>query len=132
MLSFIEEHEAQEAKELIQKNLGFPLPDVRHDYMAVKLFIRPEDIFTVTDKDGREVKFYLPETSRCWDKFRNCGALVISMGEGCGDASFRVGDFIVIPRNEGVQVNYYGYVLHFLKYDKIYAVIKEPDKIEKR
>lgn len=129
MLSYIESHEAQEAQHIVAQNLGFSLPELDGDFIAVKLFIRPEEVFTVTQPDGKKVSFYLPESLRCTDKFRNCTALVIAIGVACENLPYRVGDFIVIPRNEGTQLNYGGVVLHFLKANKIYAVIRSPEHI---
>lgn len=131
MLSYIEDHEVEEAKKYVAQQLGVPLPEPRHDYIVVKLFIRPEEVFTIKDASGKEITFYLPEVIRQWDKFRNCAALVISIGEGCEGISYRVGDFIMIPRNEGSQVNYCGYTLHYIPYNKIYGVIADPEQLQR-
>lgn len=127
MLSYIEPQEAAGARRLIEESVGIPLPEMFGDFMAVKLYVRPEEIFTATTPEGKKIAFYLPESVRCFDKFRNCAALVIALGPACESPSFRVGDFIIIPRNEGTQVNYGGTVLHLLKYDKVYGVIWSPE-----
>lgn len=127
MLSYIEEAEVPEVRKVLEDNLGAPLPEMFGHYIAVKLYVRPEDIFTVTRPDGTTVSLFLPETVSCYDKFRNCVALVMALGPACHAVSFRIGDFIVIPRNEGLQLNYYGTVLHMLPCDKVYGVIRSPD-----
>lgn len=133
MLSYIEDHEVGEAHRFVEEGLGFPLPSLDGDSIAVKLFIRPEEIFTVKNAEGKDVSFYLPESVRCIDKFRNCTALVIAIGAACEkDLSYRIGDFIVIPRNEGTQFSYYGIVLHILPAKKTYAVVRSPETITKQ
>ena len=126
MLSYIEESEVPEVRKLLEENLGAPLPEMFGHYMAVKLYVRPDEIFTITRPDGTTVSLVLPETVTCYDKFRNCVALVMALGPACQDVSFRIGDFIVIPRNEGLQLNYAGAVLHMLPCSKIYGVIRSP------
>jgi hypothetical protein len=126
MLSFIEAHEAEEGKAFVEQQMGFSVPPLYKDFIAVKLFIRDEDIFTFADEQGKEVK-----TVSCYEKFHSCVALVVGMGKGCEEPAYRVGDFIMIPRNEGQQVNCRGYVLHFLKYNKVYAIVDKPEEIER-
>jgi hypothetical protein len=133
---YVEAHEEQEAKALIWENLGFEPPEALGDHMIVKLYVRPEEISTIKTNDGREVKLFLPDMVRANDKFRNAVALVIAMGPACygPDMHCRIGDFVMIPRNEGTQFSYKGWTLHFLKYKKyggptVYCRIKNPQNI---
>lgn len=131
MLSYIEDHEIEEAKDLIKELCDIPLPELDGTTIAVKLYIRPEEIKAIKRADGTIGKIYLPESITVHDKYRNCTALVISLGAACKDAPFRVGDWLLIPRNEGVQFSWYGHVLHFIESNRIYGAIRSPDIIAK-
>lgn len=131
MLSYIEEHEAEEAIACIQSELDFPLPQLDGDQIAVKIFIRPEDICSGVREDGTEYKIFLPETIRCEDKYKNFCALVVAIGAACQNCNYRVGDFLVIPRNEGTQLSYHGMVLQFIPSQKIYSIIRSPTLMTK-
>lgn len=131
MLSYIEEHEAEEAISSIKNEIDFPLPKLDGDHIAVKIFIRPEELISGVREDGSEYKLYLPETIRAEDKYRNFCALVIAIGAACENCNYRIGDFLVIPRNEGTQFSYYGMVLHFISSKKIYSIIRCPTLMTK-
>jgi co-chaperonin GroES (HSP10) len=141
-LSFIQSNEEQEAKDFIEKHLGFPPPRMAGYHMAVKIYIREEDVHQVKDEEGKPVigsngkpiYIALPDSTRVNDKFRNCTALVVSMGpEAYKGERFKesgpwckVGDWVVIPRNEGVQVNYRGIPMQFIPDDRVLAIVEDP------
>jgi len=135
--SFIDAHEEEEAKKFIEQHLGFPAPRVCGYYMAVKLYVRPEEVSTFTDKDGKEIKIILPESARVEDKWRSCTALVLSQGPQCYKGKkfkdsgpwCKVGDWIVIPRNEGVQVNYRGIPMQYIPDDRVLGIIEDPTHV---
>ena len=144
-LSFIEASEEPEAKEFIEKQLGFPAPRPAGYHLYVKLYIREEDVHTIKDKDGNAILdsngkpmyIALPETSTRNDKYRSCTALVISTGpEAHKGERFkesgpwcRVGDWAVIPRHEGIQVNYRGIPMMLIPDDRILSVIEDPSYV---
>jgi co-chaperonin GroES (HSP10) len=134
-LSFIEKHEEKEAQELIKKHLGFEPPRMTGYHMAVKIYVRPEELSEITTGKGEKKKLYLPEKVRAEDKWRNCTALVVSQGPDCYKTGrfldnptpwCRVGDWVVIPRNEGTQVNYRGVPMQFIPDDRVLAIIEDP------
>ena len=138
MYSFIDDNEEQEAKELIEKHLGFPAPRATGYYMAVKIYLRPEEIATVVDEvTGKTKSIYLPESVTANDKYRNCTALVVSQGSECYKGKrfknsgpwCKIGDWIAIPRNEGTQLNYRGIPMQFIPDDRVLCVVEDPSYI---
>jgi len=144
-ISFIENYEEEEAKDFIRKHLGFEPPRMTGYHMAVKIYVRPEDMGELKDEEGNVIlgedgnpkKIYLPEMVTANDKFRNCTALVVSMGPDCfvgerfknSGPWCKVGDWIVIPRNEGTQVNYRGIPMQFIPDDRVLAVVEDPTHV---
>ncbi len=131
MLSYIEEHEVQEAKDFVREVFDCPLPELDGTAIAVKLYIRPDEISTITGNDGTVSKIYLPESISCHDKYMNCTALVVAIGAACENLPYRVGDWLLIPRNEGTQFYWHGTVIHLIESDRIYAAVKNPQIINK-
>jgi hypothetical protein len=156
--SYIEDHEDSEAIEYIEKILGFKVPEVNGTEMAVKIYIRPEEIVPFVDKDGKRKALVLPSEAIANDPYRNCAALVLALGENSYKSSkfienivirtirkffpnllkppskrpyCKVGDWIMIPRNEGPQVKYKGVPITYLNCEKIYAVIQDPQHIDR-
>jgi len=131
-LSYIEDYEESEAKRLVEASLGFEAPRVTGYHMAVKIYVRPDEIAEFTKSDGTTGKLYLPQTATVHDKYTNCTALVLSQGDGCykGERFIKpwckVGDWIVIPRNEGTQVNFRGLPVQFIADDRCLCVIQDP------
>lgn len=142
VMSFIETHEEQEARDFIEKHLGFPPPRMAGYHMAVKIYVREEDVHQLKDEegnpilgaDGKPMYIALPGTVTAHDKWRSCTALVVSMGpEAYKGERFKesgpwckVGDWVVIPRNEGTQVNYRGIPMQFIPDDRVLAIIEDP------
>jgi co-chaperonin GroES (HSP10) len=132
--SYIEPHEEQEAKDLVTKHLGFEPPKAAGYNLAVKIYIRPEEVSTVIDNQGVERKIYLTESSRAEDKYKSITALVISMGPECYKGErfehsgpwCQVGDWVVIPRHEGTQIVYRDIPMHIIPDDRILMVVDDP------
>lgn len=132
--SFIDATEEVEAKEFIKTHLGFDPPRMCGYFMAVKLFIREEDIDIGKDINGKEIKIAIPETVRANDKYKSCTALVVAQGPECykgerfkdSEPWCKVGDWIIIPRHEGPQINYRGVPMHLIPDDKVYGVVEDP------
>lgn len=152
-LSFIEDYEEEEAKKLIEEQLGFEAPRVAGYRMAVKIHIRPEDMVEFTRNDGTKGAIVMPKSMNAHDKFTQCTALVLNQGSTCYTTSAyreswfitlcrklfnkwmpprtkfplcKVGDWIVIPRNEGIQVNYRGIPVQYIYEDVVCGVVQDP------
>lgn len=135
--SYIEEHEEDEAKSIIKEQFGFEPIKAFRKKIAVKIYLRPEEISTFITNDGREISIYCPPLLLARDRFRNCTALVVHVGEGCYEGEecaesgpwCKVGDWVVIPRNVGTQINYRGIPVQLIPEKSIYCVIEDPTHI---
>lgn len=135
-LGFVEEYEEEQAIKMIEDLLGFERPRPTGYNVAVKIYVRDEEVGKILDKDGRETLLYAPPKVSAHDKFRNCSALVLALGPDAYRASkfpsgpwVRVGDWVVIARNGGPQVNYRGVPVTFIPDDNIYCVIEDPTHV---
>ena len=140
-MSNIEAHEEEEAKALIDQHFvemtGQPFDMRPAGYLvAVKIYVRPEELKTITQEDGTEVTLYLPDTVRAEDKYSSVSALVCAVGpEAYQGEKFersgpwcKVGDWILIPRYESM-VSYRGVAMALLPDDRVMAVIKGPEDV---
>ena len=148
-LSFIEPHEEEAAKEYIKEHLvsasgldDFEPPRPAGYHMAVKLYIRSEDVHGLKDDagnaiigaDGKPMFIALPASVTTNDKWRTCVALVVAQGPEAyqGDRFKRsgpwckVGDWVVLPRNEGTQINYRGIPMQIIPDDRVLAIVEDP------
>ncbi|HVX00753.1 MAG TPA: hypothetical protein VHA52_10020 [Candidatus Babeliaceae bacterium] len=140
-ISWIEDHEIEEAERIVKEKINFELPRLLGTNILVKLTIREEEIITVTREDGSKVSLILPEEIRAHERFQQVCALVVDMGEGARreNPNYRIGDFILIPRQEGIQLNFRKYtqvnvfhnVFHIIEHDKEYGVVRSPMSIER-
>jgi len=141
-MSNIEPHEEQLAKQLIDEQFiditGQPFDMRPAGYLvAVKIYIRPEELKTITQDDGTEVTLYLPDTVRAEDKYSSVSALVCAVGpEAYQGEKFersgpwcKVGDWILIPRYESTMVSYRGVAMALLPDDRVMAVITGPEDV---
>lgn len=135
-LGFVEAYEEETAIKMIEDLLGFERPRPTGYHVAVKIYVRDDEIGKILDKDGRETLLYAPPKVSAHDKFRNCSALVLALGpEAYRHPKFthgpwvRVGDWVVIARNGGPQVNYRGVPVTFIPDDNIYCVIEDPTHV---
>lgn len=134
--SFIEQHEEQQAKDLIKQELGFAPPRACGNYIYAKIYVRPDQISCEIDPvSGNQIKFYLPESVTVHDKFNNCVGLVIDMGpsvfkskyfEDEGGPRCKVGDWIVFPRNSGTQINYRGIPVQLFMDERVCSCVEDP------
>lgn len=143
-LSFIEPFEEKVAKELVDQQFreltGQPFEFRPGGYMiAVKIFIRPEEIKEIKRDDGTVAKLYRPIASMENDKYQSVAALVCAVGPQAytGKAAdgtprypegpwCKVGDWVVIPRYESFLMSYRGVALAVLPDDKVVGVIGDP------
>lgn len=145
-LSYIEDHEVEEATRFIEESLGFKLPTVFWNNMIVKLHVRPEDIYEPKDKSGnpiigesgKPIKIALPPGVRSSEKFKTAVGLVLAQGPLCYKEDkykdegppCRVGDWIVLPRNDkATQVNYLGVPMMVIRCDRVYQIVKGPSEV---
>jgi len=142
-MSNIEPHEQALAKQFIDDQVvdmtGQPLDMRPAGYLVgVKIYIRPEELKTITREDGTEVTLYLPDTVRAEDKYSSVSALVCAVGpEAYQGEKFersgpwcKVGDWILIPRYESTMVSYRGVAMALLPDDRVMAVISGPEDVE--
>jgi co-chaperonin GroES (HSP10) len=141
-MSNIEPHEEALAKQFIDEQFvemtGKPFDMRPAGYLvAVKIYIRPEELKTITQEDGTQVTLYLPDTVRAEDKYSSVSALVCAVGpEAYQGEKFersgpwcKVGDWILIPRYESTMVSYRGVAMALLPDDRVMAVITGPDDV---
>jgi co-chaperonin GroES (HSP10) len=142
-MSNIEPHEESLAKQFIDEQFiemtGQPFDMRPAGYLvAVKIYIRPEELKTIKKEDGTEVTLYLPDTVRAEDKYSSVSALVCAVGpEAYQGEKFersgpwcKVGDWILIPRYESTMVSYRGVAVALLPDDRVMAVISGPEDVE--
>lgn len=149
-LSYIEPHEIEEAESFVLERLktASGIPDIKPFkcsgyHMAVMLYIRPEEMRPLgNDKDGNPILapdgtpacIYIPNTVTANDKWVSCTALVVAQGpESYKGARFkesgpwcRVGDWVVIPRNEGIQISYRGVPMQIIPDDRVLGIVEDP------
>lgn len=157
-LSYIEDYEEEEAKKLIEECLGFEPIRTCGFNMAVKVYVRPEDVHEFTRPDGKKVSLYLPDEARAHDKFVNNVGLVISQGPLCFIGDFfqekwqmrllrklfgkfmkptklvpwcKVGDWVVFDRNAGPQINYRGLPVTLIHDKYVRAVVPKPTYVSR-
>jgi co-chaperonin GroES (HSP10) len=141
-MSNIEPHEEEMAKDLINQHFiemtGQPFDMRPAGYLvAVKIYVRPEELKTITQDDGTEVTLYLPDTVRAEDKYSSVSALVCAVGpEAYQGEKFersgpwcKVGDWILIPRYESTMVSYRGVAMALLPDDRVMAVVTGPEDV---
>lgn len=137
--SFISSDDVIESKSLIREHLGFSIDTLPAERMAVKIFVRGEDIVTFKDSNGEQRSIEIPTSISCNDQYTNAVALVIAQGPNCyqGDEFersgpwCRVGDWVVIPRQGGRQITYRGFPIQIIHQTGIWMVIEDPEYIER-
>lgn len=141
-MSNIEPHEEELAKQFIDEQFvemtgqSFDMRPAGY-LVAVKIYIRPEELKTIKREDGTEVTLYLPDTVRAEDKYSSVSALVCAVGpEAYQGEKFersgpwcKVGDWILIPRYESTMVSYRGVAMALLPDDRVMAVITGPEDV---
>lgn len=146
-VGYVTPDEVPEAKKLIDAQFvaltGKPFGYRPTGYfIALKIYIRPEELKKVKKDDGTEGVIYLPDTVRADEKYTSCAALVCAVGPQAyrgkhADGSDRYpegpwcqpGDWVAIPRHESFLVSYRGVPMALLPDDKILGVIEDPTDI---
>ncbi len=158
--SYIEPHEEEEAKKMIEGMDKAPsLISVTGKQMAVKLYTLKNEFFTFIDLDGVQKSFVRMPQEVARSKFSTAVGLVVKMGPECyKDSRFReniflralrklfdrwmppctrhpickVGDWVLIPRGEGPQQQVDGLQITIVRCEKVYMVLSDPDHLERR
>lgn len=146
-LPYVEEHEVDEARALIDKQFveltGKPFGFRPAGYMiAVKIYIRPEEAKVIKRDDGTEVTWWNPPVSQQQDKFDSVSALVCAVGPQAykgfnpdGTPRYpegpwcRTADWVVIPRQSSFLCRYNGVTMAILPDDKVIGVIQDPAEV---
>lgn len=146
-LSYIEPFEEVIARKLVDDQFkaltGKPFGLRPGGYMvAVKIYVRPEEIKKIKRDDGTEASLYITPNTQSEDKYQSVAALVCAVGpqaykgkDMVGNERFpegpwcKVGDWVAIPRYEAFLVSYRGVALGLLPDDKILAVIEDPTDV---
>lgn len=134
-LPYVEEHEIEEARALINKQFmemtGKPFEGFRPAgyYLACKLWVTP-------DKQGSIIT---AEVTKKQDELKSVAALVCAVGPQAykgtnedGTEKFpegpwcRPGDWICVPRHSSFLVKYRGVAMALIPDDKVIGVIQEP------
>jgi hypothetical protein len=128
-VSFITPKERNTARSLIEDSLGFSLPVLKGREIAVKLWVREEDIILGVNPQGQEIRLTVPQTVYCEDSTHSCAGLVIGRGHHCPEDGVQVGDFVLMPRYEGTSCVMHGVPVRLIALDKLYGVIRDPERI---
>lgn len=147
-LSYIEPFEETTAKKLVDEQFialtGKTFGLRPGGYMiAVKIYVRPEEIKEITKDDGSKVTLYIPHSAQTDDKYQSVAALVCSVGpqayrgkDVMGNDRFpegpwcKVGDWVAIPRHESFLLSYRGVAVALIPDDKVLAVIEDPTDVQ--
>ena len=132
----------EEARKTIIGELGF-LPD--EDIISsagpriiVKLYMGDDDNFIIK-RDGTKSSLLKPTTRENHDLFTTCVGLVVAMNRCCyQDERFRLsgpycrlGEWAIIPRNEGVLMYLKGEPVHIFYDDRVVGTVKDPKNIRR-
>lgn len=146
-LSYIEDHEIETAKKLIDeefmKTTGKPFGmRVAGYYLACKIFTRPEELRVLEGADGKKVTLWAPPGMTDMDKFNSVAALVCGIGPqaftGHDQNGFprfpkgpacRIGDWISIPRQNAFLLQYRGVAFALIPDDMVLAIVEDPKDV---
>jgi len=138
-LSYINEDEIDDAIKIVEESLGFEMPRVCRFWLAVKIYVRPEEISTFVNDAGETKSLYIPKSATANDKFTNAVGLVIGMGPTAfadkekfpHGKDCEIGDWIVFPRYDGSNANYKGVPIKFIYDEHCICVVADPTDIQR-
>ena len=146
--SFIEPHEEEEAKRIV--NEAFKIASKGRDFnfrpcgymIAVRIYMRPEEITTITRDDGTTATLWRPDSVSAEDKYRSCTGVVMAVGPQAyqgrradgsplypGGSWVNVGDIVCFARNACMRMDYRGVALAILTDDSVIATLEDPEDI---
>lgn len=142
-LSFVEPHEEEFAKELIDAQFvemtGKPFDMRPAGYMiALKIFIEPDELTTITNDKGEKVTLYRSVVAQAEEKYQSCSALVCALGpDAYKGEKFKdsgpwcnIGDWVMIPRYEATAISYRGVAVALIPDDRVMCVITDPTDVK--
>ena len=106
-------------------------------YLVLVALYAPKDEAKVKRSDGSSSLLFAPDTITSQEKYRSCTGMVVGLGPDCYQGPkfafsgpwCRLGEWVTIPRHEGVQINYRGIPMHWLPDDKIALGIDDPSYV---
>lgn len=145
----VKPYERDKAKALIDETLiaeiGGPFTmKVTGFFIALKVYVRPDELKEIERADGTKVTFHLPYQATQQDKYQAASALVLGVGPQAykgknADGSDKfpegpwcsVGDWVMIPRYECALFMFNGpngksFPFGILPDDRIMGVIQDP------
>lgn len=137
-LSFIEDHEQDEAQTLIDKQFvdltGKTFREharLTRYFCAVKIYVRPEEI--KVGPNG-EHSIIMPDMVRAEDRYQSCVGLVISLGPQAFQdkdgnprgSSYRVGDWVAFSRTDIIRIDFKSVALGVMTDDRVIMVVDDP------
>lgn len=144
--SYIAPEDEQEAKELIRKMLGFDPIRACGYYLLVAIYVRSTNLIPLFNEDGsprmdangKPAHVLIPDSVVKVDQYRKNVALVLGCGGDCWTHPrfartgplCRVGDWIIIPRNEGIPFKDRGVPMQLIPDDRCVAIVQDPSHIE--
>jgi hypothetical protein len=145
--SRIEAHEEAEAVAFVAQKFseasgGLDLPTPCGYYVAIMIYLRPEELKVIEGPDGKKHTLYAPSSVQISDKYQSVTGLVVGMGDDAyrgtnadGTPRFKqpwckIGDWVMFPRHEALLFAYGKVPMLAVPDDKIIMVITDPAKAE--
>lgn len=143
-ISRIEPHEEGKARKIVAAHMqnltgSTDMPTPCGYLVCLKIHIRPDELKTGKRDDGTEYTIWTPQVAQQQDAFQSCAALVLAVGPDAYTGQHpdgtprhrepwcKVGDWVLIPRYEGMQFTWKAKVaMVMVPDDKILAVIGDP------
>jgi len=134
-----ETYDIDAAKQKVIDFLGFPPPKRTCGFqICVALYVRQEEE-NLKNPDGTVSLIIAPRNVTTNDRYMSCTGMVVQMGEDAYQGNrfdntgpwCRVGDWVSLPRHEGVQFDYRGKPMFYINDDKIVNVIDDPTHIKR-
>lgn len=148
---YVDPHEEELAKRIIDEQLtkefGGPFTvRVCGFFIALKIYVRPEELKAGVREDGSTYSLWIPQKAQQGDKYQAASALVLGVGPQAykgynadGSQKFptgpwcRVGDWVMVPRYEchlfDFQAPTGNFAFGMLPDDRIMGVIKDPKDV---
>lgn len=144
--SRIEEREKPVAKFIVEdafeKLCGKKPPSITGYYVGIRIYQRAITK-TVKREDGTEAEMYTgTERTQAEDKYQSMVGLVVAMGPQAykgtdqfgnrrfeGEPWCNIGDFVLFPRYEGLQVTFRDVPLLIVPDDKIIGIVDDPEDV---
>ena len=142
-LSYIEDHEVEEARKLMEEQLGFKFMRPCGYQVLLKLYIRSEVAAQILDENGEQkrdengnlIQIIRPDSIRQEDRLQAVVGLVLAMGpEAYKGLKFRgiycrPGDWVLTANYEGSRVGFKDMPVVLVTDDRILSVVEDPEDI---